>query len=115
MAASAFLAQAAAAQSISANGASSIIAMNQVFNSVQAEIQITSAPTGTSPTLVVQLQGSLDGVNFFNIGSATSALSSTGLTLLNVSNVSVPWIKLTYTVGGTTPVFPSVTINVYVS
>lgn len=98
---------------LTVTGNSGILANNSGLNSIDVEIYITAAPTGTTPTLTVQLMGSLDGVNFYNIGSATASLNATGRTLLTNSNVDEPYLKLAYTLGGTTPSFGGVEINAY--
>lgn len=114
MAARQFIGQfASGATPITVTGNSPILSNVSGFNSVDVEIYITAAPTGTTPALTVQLMGSLDGVNFYNIGSATASLNATGRTLLTNNNVDEPYLKLAYVVTGTTPSFGGVEINAY--
>lgn len=59
---------------------------------------------GTQTTASVQLQGSVDGVNWFNAGSASSA-TTTGA--FQVTNVPTRWVRIAYTGtgGGTASIF----------
>lgn len=84
----------------------------QSFSNIDVVVDITAAPTGTTPTLTAQLFGSLDGVNFAAIGSATASLNSASLTTLSNTNVDVPFLQVKFVLGGTTPSFPA-TVNVY--
>jgi hypothetical protein len=114
MSAQIFVAQPTAAASISATADSAAFPLNQSFSDVTVDIEIDTAPTGTSPTLTAQLKVSLDGVHFYTVGSATSSLTTTGLTILANTNVPGNFGKIAYTVGGSaSPTFPSVTANVY--
>jgi hypothetical protein len=115
MSASQFQAQPVTNATITATGATGAFPLNQNFNSVLCEIEIGAAPTGTSPTITFQLQVSLDGSNYENFGSATSSLTAAGITALSNTNVAAPLAKIAYTVGGTTPSFTAVTVNVYQS
>lgn len=57
-------------------------------------VTITSAPTGTSPTLSFQLGGSVDGVNFALIGS-TGSMSAAGTYRYAFSGVLEPYLNVT--------------------
>jgi hypothetical protein len=85
---------------------------------------VTSAVSGTSPTLTAQLQYSYDGgTTWVNIpGAVTASITAAATTILQVkpgavtaANQSVSWIlpkvwRFNYTIGGTTPSF---TIRMY--
>lgn len=87
----------------------------------------TGTPTGTSPTLTVKVQGSVDGgVTYYDIpGAATAAISTATTTVLTLARgataaansvVAQPlprdW-RLYYTLGGTdTPTVPITAVNV---
>lgn len=102
----------ATANSATVQNFSSVGQVFQQFSNVDIQVQITAAPTGTSPTLTAQLYGSMDGVNFNAIGSATSSLNAAGITALANTNVDVPFLQVKFTLGGTTPSFAA-TVNVY--
>jgi hypothetical protein len=64
-----------------------------------------SAVTGTSPTLSVALEQSLDGVTWTAIpGSGTTALTAAGSAVSNAV-ITQPFVRVAATVGGTTPSF----------
>lgn len=86
---------------------------NTGYANIDAEVVITAAPTGTTPTLTVQLQGSLDNVNFYNIGAATASLNGVGRTMLSNTNVDDPFLRLAYVVTGTTPSYTGLEIEVF--
>lgn len=78
-----------------------------------AIINIKTTPTGTTPTLTLKMQD-VDPVDESTvIGQAvtTAALNATGVTVITHRPKS-PTVLLTYTVAGTTPVFPSVNLTV---
>jgi len=61
--------------------------------------------SGTSPTLVVKLQGSSDGSTWADIpGATTSTISASGAYIVSV-DVNKPYIRSVLTVGGTSPSF----------
>lgn len=80
-------------------GLSGFIAANKLI----VELDI-SAVTGTTPTLDLVIQDTLDGVNWFTI--ATFATQNAVAHL--VQNVTTPFsdqIRASWTIGGTTPSF----------
>lgn len=65
-----------------------------------------TAASGTSPTLLVQLQGSDDGgTTWYNIPNAAfTQLTAAGTGVLQLTNFP-DFIRAAYTLGGTTPSF----------
>jgi hypothetical protein len=72
-------------------------------STIRAQLNVTAA-SGTTPTLDVTIQDTLDGTNWFTIG--TFAQKTTAA--LEVINVTVPFadrLRVLWTIGGTTPSF----------
>lgn len=74
---------------------------------VSALLLLPQAPTGTSPTLTFSLDVSQDGTNWFSVAT-TAPLTAAGNVRLVASNVIEPFVRLSWTVGGTTPSFGNV-------
>jgi hypothetical protein len=53
--------------------------------------QITVATIGTN--VVIRAEGSLDGVNYFNLGSGDTTLTANGTTKLTYSNIPVKYVR----------------------
>lgn len=74
----------------------------------EAVIQVNvSAVSGTTPSLTVNLQDSVDDGANWNTVASTSAISATGLTVLRVP-ITTPFasnLRISYSVSGTTPSF----------
>lgn len=97
-----------------ATGANGVDQQNPTFRGVKVVVNIT-AITGTTPTLVVTLQGKDPASNVYYTLLASAALNATGATVLTVypgvtaaANVSVSDVvpktwRVISTVGGTTP------------
>lgn len=108
---------------LSATGTSGFVTLPYISKSavVTVSATTTSVPTGTSPTLAVAVQDSVDGVNSQALSAAAGVTASNsaattvrtaagGVAVTGMQNV----VRLAYTVGGTTPVYPSVTFTVTV-
>lgn len=91
------------------------------------QVDVTAA-SGTSPTLVVKVQYTIDGVNWIDLDTTnaqTASLTSTGRVQLKVypgltaaanaasNNALPPTHRLAWTIGGTTPSFTFATDVVY--
>lgn len=64
-----------------------------------------SAVSGTSPTLDVKLQTSPDGASWFDLpGGALAQITASGNYALKVANFG-RFIRVAYSIGGTTPSF----------
>lgn len=70
-----------------------------------------AAVSGTTPTLQVFLQESVDGVNFDSGGTSGAVLNSTTTQLFRINNPMAKYFRVFASVGGTTPSF---TFEVYV-
>ncbi len=76
----------------------------QFFRNLLGILNVT-AVSGTSPTLDVKFQESMDGTNWIDIPSAAFAqATATGLKRLEFSTLA-PYIRAVYTIAGTTPSF----------
>lgn len=66
----------------------------------------TTAVSGTSPTLAVAFELSEDGVNWETPSNALTGLNVVGVrTALNVSAYPARFVRLRFTLGGTSPSF----------
>jgi hypothetical protein len=105
-----------AARTTTGNGAT-FLALNYKGGIFSIDI---SAATGTTPTLVVRLQGNVDGTNWFDIDATNAITVSTGVTgtarfvvypgitaAANASaNTVLPMnLRFAWVIGGTTPSF----------
>jgi hypothetical protein len=73
----------------------------------QAVIQINvTALAGTTPTLIVSVDDSVDGTNFNSI-LATASITAVGITVLRIPITTSfsDLLRISWTVGGTTPSF----------
>lgn len=95
---------------ITATGNSPQWVQNGVLGQVCVDV-VVPAPTGTTPSLTIQPQVSNDGVNWFNAGSAGSAITAAGTQRFALAPVRENYMRLAYTVSGTTPSFaPTITV-----
>jgi hypothetical protein len=87
-------------------GSSAAIPIGSGAATVELELEITAA-TGTSPTLVLSITWSDDGVNFGANDAAADAFASvaTAVNVVKTVTVRAPYMMLTWTIGGTTPSF----------
>ncbi len=78
-------------------------------------VKVTAA-TGTTPTLLVTVQGSVDGANWITLGKIGASGYSVGPVATAPTNLTAaatasgvfpltPYVRTTSTVGGTTPSF----------
>lgn len=70
---------------------------------IRAQIQVTAA-SGTSPTLNVVLEDTLDGTNWNTIGTFAQ-LTAAGREVINVVVPFGDQVRCRYTIGGTSPSF----------
>lgn len=72
-------------------------------------IQINcTARSGTSPTLDIQLQDTVDGSNWNLVGTAFTQITATGIQVKRINLRDTPvsdTLRLACTIGGTTPSF----------
>lgn len=92
---------------ITASGNSSTFSQDGAVGNLVVTFDAT-AVSGTSPSLTIQLQGSQDGVNWYNVGSPSSAITAVSFTRLPFTNVLEPNLRLNYTVSGTSPSFSAI-------
>jgi hypothetical protein len=105
-----------AGANIAANGASPQFATGYYAN-LGLLVAVTAAPTGTTPTLTVAVDGIDTAGNAYFLG-ATAALTAAGTVAIPIgpgtnNGYIVPALaQVTWTLGGTTPDFPAVAISV---
>jgi hypothetical protein len=76
-------------------------------------VDIDNAPTGTSPTLTVNVRVSSDGIHWANLTN-TGALNSIGVTRVKANGLQDTWVQVHVVLGGTNPSFTGVTIDITV-
>lgn len=103
------------ASSVSTNG-SAIFSNKQDSKQpfIDLLIRVATAPTGTTPTLTFSVGVSDDGVNFDTVWTG-AALTAVGFQRNTWTTLLEPFIQVSWAVGGTTPVFPSVTADLLYS
>lgn len=89
---------------VTATGNSALFEQRGDDGLLVVDLNIT-AVSGTSPSLTVQIQGSFDQTNWFNIGSASAAQTTTGKLRMTETSALEPYLRLAYTVTGTNPSF----------
>lgn len=113
-----------AARTASGNG---VTATNYNARGAHIFINVT-ASSGTTPTLVVRLQGSVDGTNFYDIdttNASTASITATGTAVIKLypgfvaavgnANQALPRIwRCAWVIGGTTPSFTFTTTAAYI-
>lgn len=78
---------------------------------VAALINLPNNPTGTSPTITFTLDVSLDGNVWYN-AKTSSAQSAAGTVRLVGTDIIEPFVRVAWTLTGTTPSFAGVTIDI---
>lgn len=74
------------------------------FDTVDVFIDVT-AVSGTSPTMTVTYQSSVDGGTTWFDGVASTAITATGRQVLSITSKVGSRARLSYVIGGTTPSF----------
>ena len=92
---------ASAARTTSGNGTAS--AGWGGVSRVRAQLDVTAA-SGTTPTLDVVLEDTIDGTNYLTVGTFTQK-TATGREAINVTNPFTDNLRARWTVAGTTPSF----------
>jgi hypothetical protein len=70
---------------------------------VRAQLAVTAA-SGTSPTLNVVIEDSLDGTNWYTVGTFAQK-TGTGVEVINITGPVAETTRVRWTVGGTSPNF----------
>lgn len=100
--------QIAASAARTTSGSTAMIHTYGPITGIVLQVNVT-AVSGTSPTLTVKAEDSVDGTNWNAVaGAATSSITATGITLVRVDLRAVPVterLRFTWTIGGTTPSF----------
>jgi hypothetical protein len=103
---------------ITATGNGSAIAIEEWVTNAILYVTVGTV-TGTTPSMTVKLQGSVDGTNFVDLitGAAITTSSTVQTTIVALASVLIPmppYFRAAYTVTGTTPSFASTVIKAYV-
>jgi hypothetical protein len=72
-------------------------------NTLRVQLDVTAA-SGTTPTLDVVVQDTLDGTNYNTIGTFAQK-TTTGREVINVTTPFADRLRILHTIGGTTPSF----------
>ena len=111
---------AVASQTLTASGASASFQTPSGDSGRQglAYLVIAGPVSGTSPSLTVSIQGSPDGTNWATLASfaAQTAATAAGVAIrLALSQVLEPFVRVSYTISGTTPSFGGVSVTLFFS
>lgn len=87
----------------SASGNSGLLAGYGPAGSIRAQLDVTAA-SGTSPTLDVVVEDSLDGTNWNTVGTFAQKTAA-GREVIDVTSPFSDRLRVRWTIGGTTPSF----------
>lgn len=77
---------------------------------LRAQLDVTAA-SGTSPTLDVVIEDTLDGTNFNTVATFTQRVA-VGRQVVDVTGLFTDRVRVRWTIGGTTPSF-TFNVNIY--
>lgn len=86
-----------------ASGSSAVVGSLEEQTALRVQLNVTAA-SGTSPSLSVLLEDSLDGTNWNTIGTF-AAKTAAGREVINVTTPFAGTVRATWTITGTTPSF----------
>lgn len=86
-----------------ASGNSGIIGGFNPSGSVRLQLNVTAA-SGTTPTLNVVVEDTLDGTNFNTVGTFAQKTAA-AREVININGPFSPNLRISWTIGGTTPSF----------
>lgn len=87
-----------------ANGNSLTVTGYSPTEALRAQLDVTAA-SGTSPTLDVVIQDSLDGGATWNTIGTFAQRTAAARQVINVAAPFAPLLRVSWTIGGTTPSF----------
>lgn len=99
----------AASATQTATGQTGVLSGYGGASTLRVQVNVTAA-SGTTPTMTVAIQDTLDGTNWNTVG-ITSSLTTTGVTILEIgaglanNHVFADRLRVQWTIGGTTPSF----------
>lgn len=73
------------------------------YSSIRAQLEVTAA-SGTTPTLDVTIEDTLDGTSFNTIGTFTQATGTTR-EVINITSTFGDRLRVAWALGGTAPDF----------
>lgn len=91
-----------AARTVTGAGATAIANTGDA-EALRVQLNVT-AVTGTTPSLTVLVEDSLDGTNWNTIGSFT-AKTAVGREVINITTPFADKVRVSWTISGTTPSF----------
>ena len=86
-----------------ATGDSGVLNDYGPFNKIRAQLDCTAA-SGTSPTLDVIIEDTIDGTNYNTVGTFAQ-LVTTGREVIDITTPFSDRLRITHTITGTTPSF----------
>lgn len=86
-----------------ASGNSGVLAGYGPGKTIRAQLDVT-AVAGVAPALDVVIEDTLDGVNFYTIGTFAQR-AAVGREVINITTPFADRLRVRWTVGGTTPSF----------
>lgn len=92
------------------SGASAALAGYGGARLLRAQLDVTAA-SGTTPSLAVLIEDTLDGTNFYTVGTF-AAKTAVGREVINVTTPFTDTLRVSWTITGTTPSF-TFSVSVY--
>lgn len=71
---------------------------------LRVQLDVTAPPSGTSPTLDVVVEDTIDGVNFNTIGTFAQR-TAVGRQVIDITTPFSDTVRIRWTIGGGTPSF----------
>lgn len=78
-------------------------AAGRIANRIRAQLDVTAA-AGTSPTLDLVVEDTLDGTNWNVVGTFTQRTAA-GRQVIDIAGQFAPRLRVRWTIGGTSPSF----------
>lgn len=85
------------------SGSSEVLLGHGGARFLRCQLDVTAA-SGTTPNLVVTIEDTIDGVNFYTIGTF-AAKTTTGREVINITTPFADTLRVSWAISGTTPSF----------
>lgn len=86
------------------SGTSGVVGGSTPTEALRAQLDVTAA-AGTTPTLNVIIEDSLDGGTTWNTVGTFAQKTTAGREVINITAPFSPLLRVSWTIGGTTPSF----------
>lgn len=93
----------AASSARTASGSAGVVAGLSVQTTLRVQLDVTAA-AGTSPTLTVTLEDTIDGTNWNTIGTFAQK-AGPGREVINIATPFADRVRASWVIGGTAPSF----------